>query len=82
MQEYYITTAGRAQRYRRKKAGKEVGPSIRKMHAEYVKQVAERTNVSTRTINRYLRKKAIEEYQASLLETCVPESDGEKSSPG
>jgi len=61
MQEYKLTAAGRAQRYRRKKAGKEVKPSLRSQHAARLRAIAEQANVSVRTVRRYLRQKQLEE---------------------
>jgi hypothetical protein len=51
-----LLQAERAKRYRDKKAGKEIGPSLRTVFAQRARAIAERANVSVRTINRHLAR--------------------------
>lgn len=50
----------RAKRYRDKKAGKPVEPSMRTIEADLVKEDAKRAGVSVRQVNRVMRRICLE----------------------
>jgi len=71
MQEYILTPAGRARRYRQKKKGIDPGPSPRSRQAAGRRQVAREFNLSVSQINRCLA--ALERHDQAQ---AASESDG------
>jgi hypothetical protein len=61
-----IHQAGRAKRYRDKKAGKEIGPPLRTLFAQRARAVAEQANVSVRTVNRLLARERQKVVRAAM----------------